>query len=129
MMKKSSNETLKLQKELKDLLNEIGWSEKDLAREICNDNASKGIPECDIDENKEYEKIRKQLYRPTTKIYALKDLILFIISHREIKNKQFIKTPKVDMARYSENERSFLDNIAKISAQIFEEESDSSIVS
>ena len=54
-----SVQSLLLKKELKILLRNVGWDVRRLAKELCDDYARAGA--CDVDEEKEYEKIKLKL--------------------------------------------------------------------
>jgi hypothetical protein len=55
-----SVQSLLLKKELKILLRNVGWDVRRLAKELCDDYARAGG--CDVDEEKEYEKIKKTAF-------------------------------------------------------------------
>lgn len=121
-MKNSTNETKELQIIVKELLNEIGWNTKQLAEEICKDKALSGKSDSDIDEKAEYEKIRKQLSRPSTKPYILNNLIQFISTHRAGEKLKIMRLPTINPEYFSKNEMEILQGIAEISKSIFEQE-------
>ncbi|NYA47292.1 hypothetical protein BFQ30_04060 [Haemophilus quentini] len=80
-----SVQSLLLKKELKILLRNVGWDVRRLAKELCDDYARSGA--CDVDEEKEYEKIKKQLSRSSTKPEVWHRYIKFITEHRCNKQK------------------------------------------
>ncbi|STO58812.1 Uncharacterised protein [Canicola haemoglobinophilus] len=123
MMNKCTNEIQVLQKEIKSVLDEIGWKQTDLARKICESKSNSGIPDCDIDEEKEYQKLKKQLSRCTTDIGILDQIMQVIIEDPSVKNKGFIRIPKVGIKDFTQDEQKLLISIEDISKKFFEKES------
>ncbi|HHT7865501.1 hypothetical protein [Pasteurella multocida] len=119
-MKKRASETKKLQNALKSLLQEAGWSKKKLAEKIVDDHARAGNPD-DRDVQTEYEKIKKLLSRPTTKPETLKFYINFLINHRETKQHEFVKHPKINLNDFELWEQEILKGVAQISSEFFSE--------
>ncbi|HDR1102814.1 hypothetical protein [Pasteurella multocida] len=119
-MKKQADETKELQNSLKSLLQEVGWSKKELAKEIVDDLARSGSPDY-RDEQTEYEKIKKLLSRPTTKPETLLFYINFIITHKETKKYNFIKHPEVNLNKFEPWEQEILKGIAQASSEFFSE--------
>lgn len=119
-MKNYSNKTVELQKQLKDLLAEIGWSKRKLAEEIVNDAARSGKPEdANREPNQEYEKIKKMLSRKTTKPETLQQYINFIVQHRENKLHKYIKMPSIDLSMFSEKNKKFIKKLGEIAEEFW----------
>lgn len=78
-------DTLALQKEIKKIIGELGWSQKKLGREVYYGT----FDDYDYDDEKEIsrfeEKAKKDLNRPTTKIERLNEYLKIISHHREFK--------------------------------------------
>ncbi|WP_424409712.1 hypothetical protein [Pasteurella sp. PK-2025] len=116
-MKKQANETKELQNALKSILQEVGWSKKELARKILRQSESYDYR----DEQTEYDKIKKLLSRPTTKPETLQFYINFIITHGETKKYNFIKHPKVNLKDFEPWEQEILKGVAQASSEFFSE--------
>lgn len=96
-----SVQSLLLKKELKILLRNVGWDVRRLAKELCDDYARAGG--CDVDEEKEYEKIKKQLSRSSTKPEVWHRYIRFITEHRCNKQKyQYIPINENGLSEFDE---------------------------
>lgn len=121
-MKNPTSETMKLQNIIKELLNEIGWSTKHLVKKICDDRVRRGEPDSDIDENTEYEKIKKQLSRTSTSPHILNSLIQFILSDKEVMKSSMVRLPSINPEYFSDNEMKILQGIASVSKDVFEQE-------
>ncbi|HHT7856272.1 hypothetical protein [Pasteurella multocida] len=119
-MKKQADETKELQNSLKSLLQEVGWSKKELAKEIVDDLARSGNPDY-RDEQTEYEKIKKLLSRPTTKPETLKFYINFLITHREMKQYKFVKHPTINLDDFELWQQEILKGVAQVSSEFFSE--------
>lgn len=115
VMIKSAKE---LQKELRSLLTEIGWSPKDLAREVANSEENRRNDNDDPD--KEYEKLRKALNRPSTKPTTLQHYINFVVEHN--KNRKLYRIPEISGKTFSENELMILKSVREIANEVFQNE-------
>lgn len=118
--KMEKNEKIKEKvNELKELLSIVGWSKKDLAKEVADERSRIGKPIEECDENKEYEKIKKLFTRSPRKTDKLDYYIRFIIEHRDNKKYNFIRLPAIDLSKFNEKEQQILKSIAKISSSNF----------
>lgn len=127
MMKKSASnsidESAVLQNTVRELLKELNWDIRHLAKEMCDDKSYKGVSDADINEEKEYEKIKKRLSRPTTKLNLLQELINFMLTHKDGKKLNRVRRlPNINPDYFSDNEKEILKDIAEISKNIFEQE-------
>ncbi|MGC7589205.1 hypothetical protein ACPWUF_01765 [Bisgaard Taxon 46] len=119
-MKKQANETKELQNTLKSMLQEVGWSKKELAKKILDDLALSGNPDY-RDEKMEYDKIKKLLSRSTTKPETLLFYINFIITHKDTEKYNFIKHPEVNLNTFEPWEQEILKGVAQASSEFFSE--------
>ncbi len=112
MKKLEENEEIAdLVNELRQLLEDVGWSKTDLAKKIAQQDP-------DTDENSEYEVIRKLFNRPPTKSKdRLNKYIRFIVDHRENKRKNFYKI--ICLSSINEQAKDFLNEIREISLESF----------
>ncbi|OOF43801.1 hypothetical protein BKK51_10815 [Rodentibacter trehalosifermentans] len=112
MTKKQANEQeiQNLLIELQQLLNDVGWTKRELAVKVAQSDH-------EIDQNSEYERIKKLFNRPPKKGDRLNFYISFIVRHRDNKKENFRKLPKLE--NFNENQKSILNGIAEIAKEIF----------
>ena len=123
MTKDCSIELEELKIELKNILKDIGWNEKKLAEELVKKRQLSGIPiEKDYKNGEvsaEYEKIKHQLSRKTTKSEVIKYYINFVITHRDAKGFNFIKPPELSSSYRNSLTKEQIDIVDRISLEDF----------
>lgn len=98
--------------DLKELLDEVGWTKKMLAKKIA-------VHDHNIDDEKEYQRIKKIFTRLPKKSDRVEYYIQFILNHRENKNRNFFKLPQPDLSKFNQDELEILKAVNEISEEFF----------
>lgn len=106
----TNSETIELQKQIKSLIAELGWSQNQLARNLFielfeSDNE---------DEMKSFqERLKKDLQRTTTKVERLKKYLSIVLSHPDAKGLDVIFNKPVYLGAISPSLQGWLTQISK----------------
>lgn len=111
-------ETEQLQADIRQLLKEIGWDLHKLAREIALEDRQSDLRD-DLTPEKEYEKLKKALNRPNTKIATLHFYLNFIIEHNQ--KRQLYKMPRLASSFFSQEDQTLLAEIRECARLVFSE--------
>lgn len=109
-------ETKQLQADIKQLLEEIGWDLKTFAKKLIDE---RNDPDDDNLLNKEYEKLKKALNRPNTKIATLHFYLNFMIEHNQ--KRQLYKMPRLASSFFSQEDQTLLAEIRECARLVFSE--------